>query len=571
MSIGDGDDLLERVRRLEAVVASLQAQLAAAPRGPAPTDPDPAELAAHAPVDLAASTEPVAAVVSPEPTPPLAVAALPPPNPVAASRPHEADALEAAIGTYWLSRIGIVALVTGIAWFIAIHFGDMSPALRVVVGYGIAAVVAATGSWIARRHARVGHVVLGGGLAVGYFVTYALHFIAAMRMIDAPFAALVLLAAVVAGIVAIGQRLRAETVVGIALLLGLHTSLSFEIRVFTLASTTLLALAAAYLFVRNRWVFVPLSTMIGVYVAHAIATERHAPPDGSPIGLGLLVVYFLVFAGAALSRPASPHPPQTSPAPTLAVAIGNVVLFAAFGAVAVDHQGGSWSLFAALATLLFLGAAAVAWRRELPPLADVHLAAAAPAAAAALGAALPPSAAGPAIALLGAAATRWSARARRPVAAVAVQATLVLALAPFAEGAGAVAPFAIAAALLFATRAWRDVGATRAAEVMRPITAGAAALAGLLGSHAVAGPSLDTLGGLLVAVVLVGLGLAWRDRALRFAALAVVALSAGKLLLFDLARLPTDRRILTFVGSGVILIAVSYAYARLRARLERPL
>ena len=98
-----------------------------------------------------------------------------------------------AIGTFWLSRIGIVALVTGIAWFIAVHFGDMSPVLRVVVGYGIAAAIAAGGAWLGARHRLLGHVVLGGGLAVGYVVTYALHFVAPMRMIESPIAALVLL------------------------------------------------------------------------------------------------------------------------------------------------------------------------------------------------------------------------------------------------------------------------------------------------------------------------------------------------------------------------------------------
>jgi uncharacterized membrane protein len=43
-------------------------------------------------------------------------------------------------------------------------------------------------------------------------------------------------------------------------------------------------------------------------------------------------------------------------------------------------------------------------------------------------------------------------------------------------------------------------------------------------------------------------------------------LAMGRLFLFDLAGLPTDQRIITFILLGVALLTLSFAYTRLRDR-----
>ncbi len=65
-----------------------------------------------------------------------------------------------------------------------------------------------------------------------------------------------------------------------------------------------------------------------------------------------------------------------------------------------------------------------------------------------------------------------------------------------------------------------------------------------------------------VAAVLVGLH---RDvRALRLAALGLLALTTGKVFLFDLATLSAGYRVGSFIALGVLLLGASFAYARLR-------
>lgn len=167
-----------------------------------------------------------------------------------------------------MSRAGIVALITGIAFYITVHFGDFGAAVRVLLGYSTAAALAGVGLWMARRYRLFGELVFGGGLAIAYFVTYALHFIEAVRVIDSELVAVAVLAVSVIAIVAAAHRLRSETVAGIAMFLGLHASVLGSTTVFTLLSSVLLAVGALFFVVKNRWVIVPLSTIVAVYASH---------------------------------------------------------------------------------------------------------------------------------------------------------------------------------------------------------------------------------------------------------------------------------------------------------------
>jgi uncharacterized membrane protein len=63
---------------------------------------------------------------------------------------------------------------------------------------------------------------------------------------------------------------------------------------------------------------------------------------------------------------------------------------------------------------------------------------------------------------------------------------------------------------------------------------------------------------------LFALGFAVHERWYRLVGLAVLAVTLARLLLIDLAGLPPNQRILTFILLGVMLLAVSFVYTRLR-------
>lgn len=86
------------------------------------------------------------------------------------------------------------------------------------------------------------------------------------------------------------------------------------------------------------------------------------------------------------------------------------------------------------------------------------------------------------------------------------------------------------------------------------------------GVDAVVPDSLATLGWAMAAALMIGAGLALHLRVLRVTGLGFVVLALGRLLVFDLRGLPTDQRIFTFIGLGIFLLALSFAYTRLRDR-----
>jgi hypothetical protein len=153
----------------------------------------------------------------------------------------------------------------------------------------------------------------------------------------------------------------------------------------------------------------------------------------------------------------------------------------------------------------------------------------------------------------------------------------------YALGAAALARFAVAdlgkahvtevgaavAAALFAAYflARREESTTdRAAAHAAPV-AGALAV-GLLLWDRVSGGMLTMAWGVEGLALLAG-GFAARARVLRLTGLAALAVCVLKLFFYDLRNLDTPYRIASFLVLGALLIAVSWAYTRFRAELER--
>ncbi|MCY1047743.1 DUF2339 domain-containing protein [Corallococcus sp. bb12-1] len=537
---GDGQDLRETVKRLEATVAALETRLARleAPGAPLPASAPPA--------------------VAP---------------PVAA--PEQRD-LESHVGTYWLSRLGIVALIIGIAYLITYRFGELGMLARVGAGYLLSAGLGAFGLWLSRRNELFGRIVFGGGLALAYFVTYALHFIPSVRVIDSQVLALVLLAAFVVAIVTIAHRMQSETVAGIALFLGLHTGMLSDITAFTLLSTTLLAAGALFFLVRNRWVIVPLSSLVAVYSTHvvwAVRTGHMAPgaPEESrlALSLGFLALYFLLFSVALLARPRE-LPLRAS----LAFTLLNWVGLTSLGAYEVAQEQESHLFRFLLIVAVAHGAGALVARLQRAPVGLMHayLALGAVTLALAMPARYEDVALVAAWTVTGLVAGLAARGVESPVLRGVGVLTLFVALAACEwETPGRLTLLAglVVAFVLVERGATVRVAGLPEPETRTLFTAVGAvgaglALVALVGARMPSG--LVTLGWVIAAFLLFGLGFAVRERWYRLAALAVMGLALGRLVLVDVARLPPDQRVLTFILLGVMLLVVSYTYTRLRDR-----
>ncbi len=580
-SPSSSSELLERVRRLEEAFARIEARLASSIYANA----DGARITPPSGI----SALPPAAATARDVTEPSASGSVVDAH--ASTRPRQnADAkrtrrdLETHLGTYWLSRAGIAALITGIAFYITVHFGDFGAAARVALGYSVAAALSVLGFWIARRHRLFGELMFGGGLAVAYFVTYALHFVDAVRVIDNELAALVLLATSVLGIVVAAQRLRSETVAGIAMFLGFHASILGGTTGFTLVATSLLACGALFFVVKNSWVIVPLSSLVAVYASHLAWSLRVWPEAFTPaqssgerlaMSIGSLLLYFAVFNAAWMVRPRALAPR----------AIVSFVLVAWLGLVALGTHDLARSdrpslvVFLALTTVAMGATAAIAVRRNAgSAIVATYLALALMTGALTALEGLSGAALVVTLGALGAVGVAGGARFGLAIHGVGVGLLVSAMATTFVLGvAGAFVPLLLASAFIATVHVSQgrlvsplalDGAAPSLPRALKAIAAAGAACALVRTMTAILPGTLTTLAWTTAAVMMVAVGLVLRARVLRVGGLCVIALGVGRLFVFDLAGLPVDQRILTFVLLGVALLALSFAYTRFREAID---
>jgi hypothetical protein len=383
----------------------------------------------------------------------------------------------------------------------------------------------------------------------------------------------------VVGIVVIAHRMHSETVAGIALFLGLHTGMLSDITSFTLLSTTLLAAGALFFLVKNRWVIVPLSSLVAVYSTHvnwALRSDGVAP--GAPelerlqLSLSFLAVYFLLFSVALLARPR-----ELALRASLCFALLNWVGFVGLGSYEVERRSAPDLFHFFLIVALAHGVAAAVARWRQAPAALIHaylslgaitLALAMPGrySAAALvaswlvtGTVTGLSARGTASPIL-----RWVGVG---ILFVGLGSTWFIVNSPPVLYAVAFACFLLVERAGELHSDWLPSPDTLQAQgLLRALCAGGAGLAlvWLMGEWMPEG--LTTLGWVVAAFGMFAVGFALHERRYRLAGLGGLALALGRLLIVDLARLPIEQRVITFILLGVMLLVISYTYTRLRDR-----
>jgi len=235
---------------------------------PKPAEPKPSAPLAAAPVVPSEARKPPMTVPTPSPPEPTRVwrapsptaAAFPPAPPAARVPWKNAFDIEEKLGKNWLNKLAIVFLVIGIALWVAYKLPALGPAGKVLVGYATSLGMLAAGVFFERndRYRILARTGIGGGWALLFFVTYAMHHVAAARVIETQWIDLVLLFLAAAGMVAHTLRYDSQVVTGLAFLLGFATvtinCLSEKPgTVYSLTAGAILALGLVAVVRRKRW------------------------------------------------------------------------------------------------------------------------------------------------------------------------------------------------------------------------------------------------------------------------------------------------------------------------------
>ncbi len=313
------DALSRRVAELEAALGGREFPARLAPAAPA-ADIQPAVAERPSPA------EPAAAAPRPAPgAPPAGVVPerfRPPAPAVHAPAPAPSSAWELVIGANWLNRIGVVAIVIGIALGVGYTVGHTGPLGRVAIGYAASLALLAAGVWLERRplYRSYAYGLVAGGWAGIYFTTYAAHAVESARVIESDALGTAALVLVASGMVTHSLRYRSQTVTGFAYVIAYATLALTPLAGFALVATIPLSVSLLAVAQRFAW---PHMSSLGVAFTYGVFALRGAalPGNGDAGSLApylALAAYWITFEAGDIAALRG-RPAATAGAPLFAL------------------------------------------------------------------------------------------------------------------------------------------------------------------------------------------------------------------------------------------------------------
>jgi uncharacterized membrane protein len=219
--------------------------------------------------------------------------------------------LEQFLGMNLFAKVGIVLLVLGLALLGRIALIAMRPGPRVALTYAIAAAMLGCGIWLERRerYRLLGRTGIGGGWALLFFTTYAMHHVAPMTVMRSNTLDCVLMLIVAVVMVAHTLRYRSQLVTGLAFLLGFSTVALSQDTVYALVAGVILALGIAAIALRMSWFELEIFGILASYANHFYWLYKHYPdgtaghpfPEFWPSAI-ILVLYWATFRISYVAR-----------------------------------------------------------------------------------------------------------------------------------------------------------------------------------------------------------------------------------------------------------------------------
>ena len=240
------------------------------PEAPAPADapvvfvPEPAGVKTDFP-----EPEPETREATFFPVPQIA-----PPSPRAPVSPG--PSFEFELGAFWLVRIGVVILLTGLVFlgnYAYQHFiSQVGPAAKIALLTMAGGALLGAGLWLERgaeRTRNFARVLIAGGMAGLYYTTYAAHFVERLRVIESPLIGGAALLALAGGIAWFADRRRSQSIALLAVLLSYYTAAINPVASFSLFSNLLLTALAVWFLIRHRWAQLSFLSITATYASFA--------------------------------------------------------------------------------------------------------------------------------------------------------------------------------------------------------------------------------------------------------------------------------------------------------------
>ena len=206
------------------------------------------------------------------------------------------------VGGNWLARIGAVALILGVAFFISLSIdrGWLGETERVLLGVVGGLVLLAAGEYWRKRYAVWAQAIIGGGLAILYLSVYGAF---ALYGLIGPLVALGSFSVITVAGAALSLRQEAAAVAVIAILSGFATPLLLQEKLpdqrLLLVYVLVLDIGVLALASFRNWRWFTLLALIGSLVLFQFWQQELDPSTGLAL-LGASAI-FLIFVGATVA------------------------------------------------------------------------------------------------------------------------------------------------------------------------------------------------------------------------------------------------------------------------------
>ena len=274
-----------------------------APRIPAPTPRVPTEIPSGAAPRVSVA-------------PPISAYRVPAPKPTFQQRMKTVSAIEEALGTNWLNKLGIIILVVGVALFGIYELGALGPLGKVGISYLASAFLLVGGIYLEKneRYRLLGRTGIGGGWALLFFSTFGIYHVEAMRVLPLNTGALTLdcalLLTVAVAMALHTLRYRSQFVTGLAFLLGYSTVALSQDTVYSLFAGVFLAIGLVTIVLKMGWFELEVFGILSSYLNHLYWLYRILGIEGAHgrhfeqyhASLLLLFIYWLTFRFSYIAR-----------------------------------------------------------------------------------------------------------------------------------------------------------------------------------------------------------------------------------------------------------------------------
>ncbi len=298
----------------------------------------------------------------------LGIGATPQEAPAAPDQMAAEDALEFEIGQYWFAKAGIILLALGVAFLLTFPYHGLPSALPSLTGALIAAAIAALSQLWRKSYSYLSPYLLGGGLVLLYFSVLRLHFFGSDLPVQNQAAENTLLLVVVLFSLVVSARRRSPYLVGLSLSIGYATALVGGPPLFTFAMISGTAAAAVYLQVKEDW------QPMAIYAAALAAAAHLAWSVNNPFlgnepqfvtepryGIYAILFYAILFAGGNALRKNRAIESRWA---ILSSLVASGTFYGLYLLVTAAGFRDSFALSQVIASVLYLGISIMFWLRE---------------------------------------------------------------------------------------------------------------------------------------------------------------------------------------------------------------